>query len=181
MPRINAVDFASATGKAKELLEAVKAKLGIIPAMTRTMVNSPAVLESYLSFSGALSQGALDAKLREQIAITVAQANGCEYCLSAHTTIGKMFGVSENELQASRQARSSDAKTEAALRFAQSVVAQRGRVTDADFAAVRQAGYTDGEIAEIIANIALNVFTNYFNNAAQVEVDFPKVSVGAAN
>jgi uncharacterized peroxidase-related enzyme len=180
MPRIKAIEHANATGQAKELFDAVKANLGIVPAMTRTMVHSPAVLESYLSFSGALGRGALNAKLREQIAITVAPVNGCQYCLSAHTVIGKMAGVSEHNLAASRQARSSDAKTEAALKFALSVVEQRGRIADADFDAVRRAGYTDGEIAEIIAHVALNIFTNYFNNITQVEVDFPPVSLEAA-
>jgi len=177
MPRINAIDPAGATGKAKELLDAVKAKLGLVPNMTRTMAHSPAVLEGYLNFSGALGEGTLNARLREQIAITVAEANGCEYCLSAHTAIAKLVGLDEAALTSSRQAKSSDARTEAALKFAQAVVKSKGRVTDGDLKAVRDAGYGDGEINEIIANVAINLFTNYFNNATQVEVDFPKVSI----
>lgn len=180
MQRIKAIDPAVATGKAKDLLDAVKAKFGLVPNMMRTMAQSPAVLEAYLDFSGALGSGTLSAGLREQIALTVAEDNGCEYCLSAHTAIGKLAGLDEGALTSSRQAKSTDTRTEAALKFAQAVVKSKGRVADDDLKAVRAAGYGDGEIAEIIANVALNIFTNYFNNATQVEVDFPRVKVGLA-
>lgn len=180
MQRINAIDPAVATGKAKDLLDAVKAKLGLVPNMMRTMAQSPAVLESYLNFSGALASGTLSAGLREQIALTVAEANGCEYCLSAHTAIGKLAGLDEGELISSRRAESADARAEAALKFAQAVVKSKGRVNDDAFKAVRAAGYGDKEIAEIIANVAINIFTNYFNNAIQVEVDFPRAKIGLA-
>lgn len=179
MPRFNAVDPKGATGKAKELLDGVKSKIGMVPNLMRALANSPAALEGYLNFSGALSGGLLNAKLREQIALTVADANNCEYCLSAHTAIGKMVGLNENELAASRRATSIDAKTDAALKFAHQIVIKRGEVLDSEVQAVRAAGYSDGEIVEIVANVALNIFTNYFNHVAQTVVDFPKVNLAS--
>jgi uncharacterized peroxidase-related enzyme len=183
MPRINPVDPNVATGKQKELLDGVKAKLGRVPNLMKTFATSPAALEAYLNFSGSLADGLLDAKLREQIALTVAEANACEYCLSAHTAIGKMVGLGENELVSSRRATSNDPKTEAALQFAHTVVITRGTISDSDFAAVRNAGWSEAEIVEITANVALNIFTNYFNHVAQTVVDFPKVNlaVGSAS
>jgi len=180
MPRLNAIDPKEATGKAKELLDGVKTKIGMVPNLMRTFANSPAALEGYLNFSGALGGGLLNAKLREQIALAVADANNCEYCLSAHTAIGKMVGLNENELVASRRASSEDAKTNAALMFAHQIVVKRGEVDDTDVRTVRTAGFSDGEITEIIANVALNIFTNYFNHVAQTVVDFPKVSLTVA-
>lgn len=179
MPRLNAIDPREATGKAKELLDGVKAKIGRVPNLMRTFANSPAALEAYLNFSGALSGGLLDAKLREQIALTVADANACEYCLSAHTAIGKMVGLDETELIASRHAGSTDPRTDAALKFAHQLVVKRGELLESEIAAVRAAGHSDGEITEIVANVALNIFTNYFNHVAQTVVDFPKVSLAA--
>jgi len=180
MPRIEAIDPKEATGKARELLDGVKAKIGKAPNLMRTFANSPAALEGYLNFSGALGGGSLSAGLREQIALTVADANNCEYCLSAHTAIGKMVGLNENELVASRRATSTDARKDAALKFAHQIVVKRGEVSDGDVQAVRSAGYNDGEIVEIVANVALNIFTNYFNHVAQTVVDFPKIALGTA-
>jgi uncharacterized peroxidase-related enzyme len=177
MSRLTAFQPQAATGKAKELLDAVQAKLKITPNMTKVMANSPAVLEAYLSFSGALSQGALDAKLREEIALEVGEQNSCQYCVSAHTAIGKMTGLTDSEIEQAREAKSATAKNAAALRFAREIIAKMGRTTDADVEAVRRAGFTDGEIAEIIAHVSLNIFTNYFNNTAGVEVDFPKIAL----
>jgi uncharacterized peroxidase-related enzyme len=177
MPRLTAIQPQAATGKAKELLDAVQAKLKITPNMTKVMANSPAVLEGYLSFSAALSHGALDAKLREEITLEVGEQNSCQYCVSAHTAIGKMTGLTDSEIEQAREATSPSAKNAAALRFAREIVATMGRPTDTDVDAVRRAGFTDGEIAEVIAHVALNIFTNYFNNTAGVEVDFPKIAL----
>ena len=177
MQRIAAINPAEATGKAKQLLDAVQAKLGITPNLMKTLASAPAALEAYLNFGNALGTGALSAKFREQIAIAVAQANSCEYCLSAHSAIGKMVGLTPEEIAASREAHAQDTKRDVGLRFAQSIVVQRGEVSDAILASVRQAGYTDGEITEIVANVAVNIFTNYFNHVAQTEVDFPRVPV----
>lgn len=178
--RLTAIDPQQATSKTKELLDAIQAKLGMTPNMMRTMANSPAALEGYLNFSGALGHGMLPAKLREEIALAVGEANGCEYCVSAHTAIGGMVGLQADEIAAARQSSSTDGKQDAALKFARSLSTKRGEVSDAEVKAVKDAGYTEGEIAEIVAHVALNVFTNYFNIAAQTEVDFPKVSIGRA-
>lgn len=175
MARIPTIDPQSASGPAGELLAAVKGKLGMVPNMTRVMANSAAALEGYLNFSGALGKGALPAKLREQIAILVAEGNSCTYCLSAHTAIGKMVGLPEGELASAREGASADAKTDAALRFASAVLSSTGEVSDHDFRAVRDAGWTDAQIAEIVANVGLNVYTNLINKTFKVEVDFPIV------
>jgi uncharacterized peroxidase-related enzyme len=174
MSRILQINPQSATGKAKELLDAVQSKLGLVPNMTRAMANSPAVLDGYLSLSGALSKGALSAKSREQIALAVAQANECEYCLAAHSAIGKMVGLSVDQILDSRRGTSVDPKTDAIIQFARQVVDQRGLVSDANIAQVRAAGLDDGAIAEVVANVALNIFTNYFNHVAETEIDFPR-------
>ncbi len=180
MARFNAVDSGTATGQTKELLDQVHRKLGFVPNMMRTMAVSPAVLEGYLGLSGALAGGGLSPKVREQIALAVGEANGCQYCVSAHTAIGKRLGVAEAELAASRDGAPSDPKVEAALAFARALVERRGDVSDADVARVREAGWSDPEVAEIVAHVALNVFTNYFNITAGTEIDFPRIPLGAA-
>jgi len=174
VPRIDAVNKTAANAHARALLEGVEKKLGTIPNLLKTMANSPAALEAYLGFSGALAKGALPAKLREQIALVVGETNDCQYCLAAHAALGRMAGLSDEEIADSRRAASSDSKTEAALTFARKVVAERGRVDDADVDHLRRAGFDDGAIAELVANVALNLFTNYFNHVVDTEVDFPK-------
>lgn len=181
MSRLNIVKPNDATGKSADLLNGVQKKLGMTPNLMRAFANSSAVLEAYLGFSAALAGGELSPKLREQIALVVAETNGCEYCLAAHSAIGKTLGLSSEELLDSRTGRSTDAKTEIALRFARSIVEERGWVSDEDIEQVRNAGYSDGEISEIVANVAYNLFSNYFNHVAQTPVDFPAVeSVVAA-
>jgi uncharacterized peroxidase-related enzyme len=180
MQRIAAVNPAGATGKTKHLLDAVQAKLGMTPNMMKTMAAAPAALEAYLNFGAALGTGHLDAKFREQIALAVAQANSCEYCLSAHSAIGKMVGLRPEEIAEGRESHSADAKRDAGLRFVQALVVQRGEVSDQAIAQVKAAGYSEGDIAEIVANVAINIFTNYFNHVARTEVDFPLVSAGMA-
>jgi len=174
MSRINQLNPEAATGRAKELLGAVKSKLGLVPNMTRAMANSPAVLDGYLQFSGALNKGALPAKVREQIALAVSEANGCNYCLSAHSAIGKMVGLTAEQIRDSRLGTAVDPKTDALIRLARKVVESRGRVNDADLEDVREAGFDDGVIAEVVAHVALNVFTNYFNELAETDIDFPR-------
>ena len=176
MSRITAINSENAEGKAKDLLDAVQAKLGITPNLMKTMAHSPAVLEAYLNFSGTLGT-TLDAKLREQISVLTAEENGCGYCLSAHTLFGQKAGLSDDDLIAAREANSSDPKADAGLKFAQAILKSHGSVTDSEIEAVKAAGYTDSEITEIVANTALNVFTNYFNNVAETEIDFPKVEL----
>jgi uncharacterized peroxidase-related enzyme len=176
MSRLHIVDPATASGKAKDLLDAVRSKLGLVPNMTRVMVNSPAVLEAYLGFNGALAGGLLRPKIREQLALAIAQQNQCDYCLSAHTAIGKMVGLTQQQIVASRKGDGGSEDATAALTFAKRILDTKGQVAESDLAAVRAAGFSDGEIAEIIAHVALNIFTNYFNIAAEVGIDFPGVS-----
>lgn len=175
MSRITALNPANTTGAAKALLDGVQHSMGMTPNLMRTLAHSPAALEGYLNFSGALAKGVLAPQLREQIAIAVAEANNCEYCLSAHTLLGKMAKLTPEALTSARQGEAMDSKSQAALQFALTIVAKRGEVSDEDFATVTAAGYSETEIAEIIAHVGLNTFTNYFNISAQVEVDFPKV------
>jgi AhpD family alkylhydroperoxidase len=141
--------------------------------MIRTMANSPAVLQGYLVMSEALSNGSLSKKLLQLMAITVAEANACQYCLSAHTMIAKALGATEKDIESAQYGKSTDPKTNAALQFARTVVAKRGTVDDADVENVKASGYSDSEIAEMIANISLSIFTNYFNIITKTEVDFP--------
>jgi uncharacterized peroxidase-related enzyme len=179
MARLKPIDPREATGREKELLDAVAQKYGRAPNITRVMANSPAALEGYMNFSGALASGEIDQQLRERIAIAVASANDCGYCLSAHTLLGKMAGLSPGELTAAQRAHSSDEKAAAALRFAVKLVRERGWVGNEDIAELRQAGFDDGGIVEIVALVALNIFTNYFNKVAETEIDFPLVNASA--
>lgn len=180
MVKLIALDPTQATGKVRELLAQVQAQLGMVPNMMRTMANSPAMLEGYLSFSNALAGGVLSPQLREQIALAVAEINSCEYCLSAHTTIGKMVGLSEQDLNSGRLSFSDHPKVDVVLKFARAIVVNQGQVTTDYLNRLHQAGYVDAEIVEIIANVILNIFTNYFNHIAETEVDFPKVVPGDA-
>ena len=174
MARIEPIDPATSEGRAKELLEVVKSRLGAVPNMTKTMAVSPATLDGYLGLSGALASGRLGASLGEQIALETAEINGCDYCLAAHTYLGKNVArFTDGQILASRRGKSSDARADAALRFARAVVETRGGVDEEDIQAVREAGHDDEEIADIVAHVALNVLTNYFNKVTQVEVDFP--------
>lgn len=177
MTRLTAVAPETATGKVKEMFTAIEGKLGTVPNMMRTMGNSAAVLEGYLGLSGALGKGSLGAKTGELLAIAVAEGNQCGYCLAAHTYIGtNLAHIDAAALSHARNAEAADAKTQAALQFAQTLVTKKGLVNDADVAAVKAAGYTEGEIGEIVGHVALNIFTNYFNNTANTTIDFPEVA-----
>jgi uncharacterized peroxidase-related enzyme len=181
MQRISAINNDAANGKAKELLDGVQSKLGMTPNLMKTMAHSPAVLEAYLNFNNTLANGLLSAKLREQISLLTAETNGCNYCASAHTMLGKMAGLSEDAVLAARQADSTDPKSDAALKFAQKLIVNRGEVSDADLQTVKDAGLGEGEIGEIVANVALNIFTNYFNETARTEIDFPAIEFPLAS
>lgn len=174
--RLTQVENANATGKVKEIFDATNAKIKMIPNLYRVFATSPKALEGYISLNTALASDSLPAPLREQLAITTAETNGCDYCLSAHTTIGKIVGLDAAELEKAQSGKSADSKTEAALMFARKVVQARGHVADSDLAAVKAAGYSDAQIVEIVSHVALNTLTNYLNNVAQTTVDFPVVS-----
>jgi len=180
MNRITQLDPARATGKTRQLFDGVQAKLGIVPNLFRVFGNSPAALEGYLSFSGALAGGVLSAKVREQIALAVAEINDCTYCRSAHTYIGGKIGLTEREIADARQVTAADEHTAAILNLARSIVVQRGELSETEFKAARAAKLTDAEIVETTANVALNILTNYVNHVARTVVDFPEVIAGDA-
>ncbi|QDU72546.1 carboxymuconolactone decarboxylase family protein [Mucisphaera calidilacus] len=179
MARITPVQVAQAQGNTKQLLEGVQKGLGMVPNMMKTMAQSSAALGAYLNFSQALAT-ALNPRLREQIALAVAGINNCSYCASAHTALGSKAGVDNTELAANLQGRSEDPKTQAALRFARAIVIKQGWVSDDELADIREAGYADQQIVEIVAVVALNLFTNYFNHVADTEIDFPVVETADA-
>lgn len=177
MPRTTPVDPQAATGPAAEQLDQIRGAFGVVPAMFRTVAASPAALASMWGAFGALGQGTLGAAVGEQIAVAVADRNGCEYCLAAHTALGRKAGVAREAMTAAQSGQSDDPRTAALLRFALAVVEQRGHVTDADVQAVRDQGWGDEQIVETIAHVALNLFTNYVNVALDVPVDFPTVAL----
>ena len=163
------------------LLQAVNKQLGVVPNLFRLVGNSPAALEGYLGLNGALARGALEAPTRERIALAVAEINGCDYCLSAHSYLGKNLAkLSDAEIAANRDGGSTDRKADAAVRFAVELVKARGHVSEADIRAVKQAGYTDAQVIEIVLHVALNTLTNYVNEMAKTEIDFPVVTAKAA-
>ncbi|BAM86788.1 conserved hypothetical protein [Bradyrhizobium oligotrophicum S58] len=177
MPRIALVDTTRADAGVVAALSAVKAKIGMTPNLFSTLAQSGATLNGYLAFSDALAKGALSARQREIIALAVAQANGCEYCLSAHSLMGKGAGLSPDGLRKAREGTADNATDAAVARLARRVVETKGQVADADLATARAAGLDDGRLVEIIANVAINVLTNYINNAAHTDIDFPKVGL----
>ena len=171
----------SAPAASQPMLEAVKKQLGIVPNLFRLVSNSPAALEGYLGMSGALGKGALPAPTRERIALAVAEINGCNYCLSAHAYLAKNLAkLDDAEIAANRSGASNDPKADAAVRFAAKVTELRGHVSNEDVLAVKNAGYTDAQIVEIVQHVALNTWTNYINEVAKTEIDFPVVNVRLA-
>ena len=159
----------------RALLDAVKQQLGAVPNLFRLVANSPAALEGYLGMHGALGKGALAAPTGERIALAVAEINGCNYCLSAHTYLArKVAGLDDAEIMANRAGHSLDAKADAAVRFEAAVARERGQVQPRDLAAVRAAGYDDAQVIEIVQHVALNTWTNYINEVAQTDIDFPR-------
>lgn len=178
MSRLNTVDPDTATGRAAELLGAVKANMGAVPNLTKVMANQPAVLDAFLGLGEALSKGSFDPNTREAIALTVAGANRCDYCASAHTAISKSLKVEQSEIDLRLKGQSEDEKLAALLTFANAVVKKQGLVSDDDLAAIRSAGHDDGAIAEVTAHVAANILTNYINHVAQTDIDFPVVTTG---
>jgi len=181
MSRISIPTAEHTVEASKPLLAAVQKSLGVTPNLMKLVGHSPAALEGYLSLNGAIGKGKLSAQLRERIALAIAEYNGCDYCLSAHDYLGQNVAkLSRTELDAARNGHSEDAQVEAALRFALQVAQTRGRVSDADLATLRLAGFDEASVIEIVVNVALNVLTNYVNNVAQTDIDFPQVSAKLA-
>lgn len=176
--RIETLNPETTTGKSKELFNAVQSKLGFIPNLIKVFGNSPATLQTYLSLGELTASGNFNNKFREQLALAIAEENSCNYCLSAHTTIGKMNGLTIEETEQNRQGLATDTKTQVGLQFAQEITKNRGQVSSASIQAVKDAGYNDGDILEIILNVVSNTLTNYVNHIAETEVDFPSVEAG---
>ncbi|WP_417676800.1 carboxymuconolactone decarboxylase family protein [Roseibium sp.] len=171
----------AAPAASQPLLEGVKNLLGSVPNLFRLTANSPAALEGYLGLNGALASGTLNPQTRERIALAVAEINGCDYCLSAHTYLAKNLAkLDEAEIAANRDGSSNDPRADAAVRFAVKLVRERGRVSETDVSAVKMAGYSEAEIVEIVAHVALNTLTNYLNEAFDTPIDFPVVNSKAA-
>ena len=180
MPRLTVPARHDVPADSKPILDTVEKQLGVVPNMFRLIASSPAALQGYTANNAALAR-TLDVKTRERIALAVAQVNGCDYCLSAHTYLGlNLAKISGEEIALNRMGRSGDPKADVAVRFAASIARERGRVADADIEAVRKAGFSDGQIVEIIAVAAENVFTNLLNVVAGTEIDFPVVRAAEA-
>jgi uncharacterized peroxidase-related enzyme len=180
MSRVQIVDPQSAPPAARQLLEAVQAQLGVTPNFIRVLANSPQALEGFLGLYGAAGRFSLDKAMQERIALTVAEGNACDYCVSAHTAIGRHAGLSASEMLLNRQGNSADARAAAIVAFARALNDNLGEVTTMEFDAARAAGLTDAEIIEIVALVALNVFTNILGKATRVDIDFPKVALLSA-
>jgi uncharacterized peroxidase-related enzyme len=175
MAHVSLIDPASSSAAVKPTLEAIKGAFGVVPNMFKAVANSPAALNSMWGAFGALGAGKLGARLGEEIAVAIANANACEYCLAAHTALGRKAGASADEMAAAQVGQSADVRTKAALTFALKVVHDRAAVTHADIAALKAVGLDDEAVVEVIAHVALNLFTNYINVALNVPVDFPGV------
>lgn len=176
MQTIPRIDPATAPARTQDLLNAVKKQMGGVPNILATMAHSAAALGGYLGFAGALAGGSLSNAQREQIAMAVAGANACDYCASVHTALGKSAGLSADEMAMNLMGRSSDDETAVLLGFVREFVRTRGQTSDLDLARLMDAGFNHEAVVEIVANIALNIFTNYFNHIAGTEIDFPLVN-----
>ena len=176
--RIQPVDPQHVTRKTRRLLGQVRAKLGLVPNLFRVLAYAPGALEGYLNFSAALAGGTLDDRIREQIALAVAESNLCDYCLSAHAFLGQRAGLTPDEIESAIRACASDPKTDAILKLARNIVVQRGEISDSDLEQARAAGLSDGEFIETVANVALNIFMNYVSHAARLAIDFPQNESG---
>lgn len=179
MSRINVVNRENANAEQKALLDAIQSQLGMVPNFLKVFANSPTALRAFLGLHAVANEGSLDPQTRERIALALAQQNSCQYCLSAHTAIGRKAGLSGAEIEANRAGTSQDAKAAAAVKFARALVEHMGEVTTAEIVEVRNAGYSDAQIVEIITHVGMNILTNIIGKASRVEIDFPKVELKA--
>ncbi len=180
MSRITVIDHATANPEQKALLDAIASQLGMVPNFLKVFANSPAALRAFLGLHGIAGEGHLDPQTRERIALALAEQNSCQYCLSAHAAIGRKAGLDHAEIAANRAGTSHDARAAAAVAFARALVEHKGEVTTAELLAVRNAGYDDAEIVEIITHVGMNLLTNILGKASRVEIDFPKVELKQA-
>ncbi len=181
MSRITVIDNDNANSEQRELLDTIQSQLGMVPNFLKVFANSPAALRAFLGLHAIASEGSLDAPTRERIALALAQQNACEYCVSAHTAIGRKAGLNDAEIEANRAGTSQDSKAAAAVKFAKALAEHNGEVTTAEILEVRNAGYSESDIVEIITHVGLNVLSNIIGKASQVEIDFPKVELKLAS
>lgn len=181
MSRLTLIDTNNADSEQAVALDDIRATFGGVPNFLKVFANSPAATRGYLGLHTVAGSGRLDPTTRERIALAIAQRNGCEYCLSAHTALGRKAGLAHEEIAANRAGKSLDAKAAAAVRFARALIDRTGDVPTAEILAVRNAGYSDAEIVEIVTHVGMNVLTNLINNLSQVDVDFPKVELRLAS
>jgi uncharacterized peroxidase-related enzyme len=177
MSRIHVVDPKTATGAARTLLDAVQSQLGVTPNFIRVLANSPKALEGFLGLYGAAAGFALDKATQERLALAIAEGNSCQYCVSAHTAIGRGAGLTNDEMLLNRKGSSGDLRAAAAVALAKALNDDVGEVTTAELEAARAAGLNDRDIVEVIAVVALNIFTNLIGKATRVEIDFPQVAL----
>lgn len=177
MSHVKLIEVTDTTSNRREVLEKIQGAFGVVPNMFKAVANSPAALNSMWGAFGALGNGVIDSQLGEQIAVAIANRNRCEYCLAAHTVLGQKAGATANEMAAAQAGLSSDARTATALRFVLKVVESRAQLEAKDVAEIRNAGFDDEQIVEMLAHVALNLFTNYINVALDVPIDFPKVKL----
>lgn len=173
MPRFETIDRTQADGQAKEMLDGVHGKIGMVPNLYAAMANAPTVLGGLFALKGKLDEGSLSPKIKEQIALRVGERNGCDYCVAAHTAIGKGAGLSEDQTVAAREGKAEDDQAKAVLRLVDDILEREGFVTDDQVAAARDAGLSDQQIIEVLGQVIVNFFTNYFNHLNETEVDFP--------
>jgi uncharacterized peroxidase-related enzyme len=180
MNRINVVNQESANEEQSKLFAAIQSSLGIVPNFLKVFANSPAALRAFLGLHSIANEGSLDSKTRERIALALAERNSCQYCVSAHSAIGRKAGLDHSEIQANRAGSSQDARAAVAVSFALALVEHKGEVTNAEILAVRNAGYNDSDIVEIITHVGMNLLTNIIGKASHVDIDFPKVELNRA-
>ena len=177
MARINLVTVDSANPEQKALYDAIQAQLGMVPNFLKVFANSPAALKAFLGLHSIAGEGSLDPQTRERIALALAQQNNCAFCLSAHTAIGRKTGLDNAEIAANRSGTSRDEKAAVAVRFARSLVAHMGEVTTDELLDMRNAGYSESDIVEVITHVGMNILTNLLGKAGRVDIDFPKVEL----
>lgn len=180
MSRITLIDKHNANAEQQVLLDAIEGQLGMVPNFLKVFANSPVALRAFLGLYGVAGEGSLDHPTRERIALALAQQNGCQYCVSAHTAIGRKSGLSSDEIAAARMGGSADAQAAVAVKFAASLMENRGDITSIELAELRNAGFADAEIVEIITHVGLNFLTNILGKASKVEIDFPQVDLKLA-
>jgi uncharacterized peroxidase-related enzyme len=181
MSRIAVIDNDNANPEQKELLDAIQSQLGMVPNFLKVFANSPAALRAFLGLHGIASEGSLEAPTRERIALALAEQNACQYCVSAHSAMGRKAGLDGAEIEANRSGTSQDSKAAVAVKFAAALSEHRGQVTTAELLEVRNAGYSESDIVEIITHVGLNILSNIIGKASQVEIDFPKVELKLAS